>query len=230
MLGQEQTIRYGGIQTAASASVSERLTFLKKVYGLLAASMLSATVGSFLGMTVLFPVVQGLGFLSFILFIGSFFFLMAVQRKPGLNMVALFSFTTIAGLMIAPMLARYIAIGQGGIIVEALALTTVTFLGLTGYVFVSKKDFSYMSGFLTTGLIILIVGGLINMFLQNSMMHFVMSAGGVFLFSGFILYDTSNIIRNYSTDDYVSATASLFLDILNLFVHLLSLLGIMSRD
>ena len=80
-----------------------------------------------------------------------------------------------------------------------------------------------------TGLIILIVGGLINIFLQSSLMHFVFSAAGVLLFSGFILYDTSNILRRYSTDDYVSATVSLFLDIFNLFIHLLSLLG-MTRE
>jgi FtsH-binding integral membrane protein len=154
---------------------------------------------------------------------------MYAQRKPGLNMVALFSFTTIAGLMIGPMLSMYIAAGAGGIVVEALALTTITFVGLTAYVIISKKDFSFMSGFLMTGLIILIVGGLINIFLQSSLMHFVFSAAGVLLFSGFILYDTSNILRRYSTDDYVSATVSLFLDIFNLFIHLLSLLG-MTRE
>lgn len=226
---REETMAYRGIQTAASVSVGERLAFLKKVYSLLAAAILSSTVGAFVGMGPLYPVVSSLGLLSFLFFIGAFFFLMFAQRKPGLNMVALFSFTTIAGLMIGPMLNRYVAAGAGGIVVEALALTTVTFVGLTAYAMISKKDFSFMSGFLMTGLIILIVGGVINIFLQSSMMHFVFSGAGVLLFSGFILYDTSNILRNYSTDDYVSATVALFLDIFNLFIHLLSLLG-MTRD
>ncbi len=229
MFGREETVPYRNIQTAASVSVGERLAFLKKVYGLLAASLLSATVGAFLGMGPLLPVVASAGLLTFVLFIGAFFFLMYAQRKPGLNMVALFSFTTIAGLMIGPMLSMYIAAGAGGVVVEALALTTITFVGLTAYVIISKKDFSFMSGFLITGLIILIVGGLINIFLQSSVMHFVFSAAGVLLFSCFILYDTSNIIRRYSTEDYVSATVSLFLDIFNLFIHLLSLLG-MTRE
>lgn len=225
---QEQTMGYG-VQTAANASVGERLGFLKKVYGLLSASVLSATVGAVLGLGPLFPVVAQLGMLSFIAFIGSFFFLMFAQRKPGLNMVALFTFTTIAGLMIGPMLNAYIVSGAGMIVVEALALTTVTFVGLTAYVIFSKKDFSFMGGFLMTGLVILIFGGIINIFLQSSMMHFVFSGAGVLIFSGFILYDTSNILRKYSTDDYVSATVALFLDIFNLFIHLLALLGL-ARD
>ncbi|MBF0286308.1 MAG: Bax inhibitor-1/YccA family protein [SAR324 cluster bacterium] len=229
MFGQQETAPYRTIQVAASVSVGERLAFLKKVYGLLAASMLSATVGAVMGMGPLLPVVGSLGFLSILFFFGSFMFLMFVQRKPGLNMVALFSFTTIAGLMIGPMLNMYVAAGSGFIVLEALGLTTVTFVGLTAYVIFSKKDFSFMSGFLMTGLIILIVGGLINLFLQSSMMHFVFSGAGVLLFSGFILYDTSNILRNYSTDDYVSATVALFLDVFNLFLHLLSFLGL-ARD
>lgn len=225
---QEQTMGYG-VQTAANASVGERLGFLKKVYGLLSASILSATVGAVLGLGPLYPIVAQLGILSFIAFIGSFFFLMYAQRKPGINMVALFSFTTITGLMIGPMLNAYIVAGAGMIVVEALALTTVTFVGLTAYVIFSKKDFSFMGGFLMTGLIILIVGGVINIFLQNSMLQFVFSGVGVLIFSGFILYDTSNILRHYSTDDYVSATVALFLDILNLFMYLLAFLGL-ARD
>jgi modulator of FtsH protease len=64
---------------------------------------------------------------------------------------------------------------------------------------------------------------------QSPMMHFMMSGVGVILFSGFILYDTSNIMRNYATDEYISATLALYLDILNLFTALLSILGL-SRD
>ena len=98
------------------------------------------------------------------------------------------------------------------------------------YVVFSKKDFSFMSGFLMVGLITVIIGSLLNMFLfQSPMMHFMMSGVGVILFSGFILYDTSNIMRYYATDEYISATLALYLDILNLFTALLSILGL-SRD
>ncbi|MGK5090901.1 Bax inhibitor-1/YccA family protein [Deltaproteobacteria bacterium TL4] len=210
-----------GVQPVEVASVGERLNFLKKVYSLLAASVGTATLGAFLGAGPLFPVVAPHLILFSILEFALIFFAMSVQRKPGLNIVALFSFTTMTGLTLGPLLLLY---GQSTV-VEALMLTTLTFVGLTAYVFFSKKDFSYLAGFVTTGLIIVIVGGLINLFMQNSMLHFAISGIGVFLFSAFILYDTSNILRRYSTDDYVMATLALYLDVLNLFIMLLHLLG-----
>ena len=142
-------------------------------------------------------------------------------------MVALFSFTTVSGLTLGPLLYQ---VGPT-IAAEAFALTAITFVGLSLYVVYSKKDFSFMSGFLMAGLIVIIVGGLINMFfIGSTMMHFVMSGGSVLLFSGFILYDTSNILRYYGTDEHVSATLALYLDVLNLFIALLSILGIMRSD
>lgn len=87
-----------------------------------------------------------------------------------------------------------------------------------------------MGGMLTTGLILLIVGSLLNVFLfGNAWASFFISCVAVFLFSGFIIYDTFNIMRRYPTDEYISATLSLYLDILNLFLALLRILG-MSRD
>ena len=87
-----------------------------------------------------------------------------------------------------------------------------------------------MGGMLTTGLVVLIIGGLLNTFIfKSSGISFLYSAAGVFLFSGFIIYDTFNILKRYPTDEYISATLSLYLDILNLFLMLLHLLG-GSRD
>ena len=137
-------------------------------------------------------------------------------------MVSLFSFTTVTGLVLGPLLY---SVGPT-IAAEAFALTALTFGGLTLYVIFSKRDFSFMQGFLFTGLMIVLFGSLINMFFGSSMMHFIISGASVLLFSGFILYDTSNILRHYGKDQYVSATLALYLDILNLFVALLSILGI----
>jgi len=212
---------------AASVSTTDRLTFIKKVYSLLAMSMGTAAVGAYLGSGPLLLLVAPNMMLFFILQIALIFFASFAARKPGLNMVALFSFTTVSGLTLGPLLYQ---VGPS-IAAEAFALTAITFAGLSLYVVYSKKDFSFMSGFLMTGLIVVIVGGLLNMFfIQSGMMHFVMSGASVLLFSGFILYDTSNILRYYGTDEYVSATLALYLDILNLFIALLSILGIMSDD
>jgi modulator of FtsH protease len=164
--------------------------------------------------------------LFFILEFALIIFASFVSRKPGLNMLALFSFTTISGLTLGPLLYR---VGPS-IAMEAFALTAITFASLTLYVVFSKKDFSFMSGFLMTGLIVVIAGGILNIFIGSPIMHFVMSGASVLLFSGFILYDTSNILRYYGTDEHVSATLALYLDVLNLFIALLSILGIMSDD
>ncbi len=216
-----------GITPAASVTTTERLVFIKKVYSLLAMSMGTAAIGAYLGSGPLLLLVAPNMMLFFILQIALIFFASFAARKPGLNMVALFSFTTVSGLTLGPLLYR---VGPS-IAAEAFALTAITFAGLSMYVVYSKKDFSFMSGFLMTGLIVLVVGGLLNMFfIQSGMMHFVMSGASVLLFSGFILYDTSNILRYYGTDEYVSATLALYLDVLNLFIALLSILGIMGRD
>ena len=216
-----------GVTPAASVTTSDRLVFIKKVYSLLAMSMGTAAVGAYLGSGPLLLLVAPNMMLFFILQIGLIFFASFAARKPGLNMIALFSFTTVSGLTLGPLLYQ---VGPS-IAAEAFGLTAVTFAGLSMYVVYSKKDFSFMSGFLMTGLIVLVVGGLLNMFfIQSGMMHFVMSGASVLLFSGFILYDTSNILRYYGTDEHVSATLALYLDVLNLFIALLSILGIMNRE
>ncbi len=216
-----------GVTPAASVTTTDRLVFIKKVYSLLAMSMGTAAIGAYLGSGPLLLLVAPNMMLFFILQIALIFFASFAARKPGLNMVALFSFTTVSGLTLGPLLYQ---VGPS-IAAEAFALTAITFAGLSMYVVYSKKDFSFMSGFLMTGLIVLVVGGLLNMFfIQSGMMHFVMSGASVLLFSGFILYDTSNILRYYGTDEYVSATLALYLDVLNLFIALLSILGIMGRE
>ena len=216
-----------GVTPAASVTTTDRLVFIKKVYSLLAMSMGTAAIGAYLGSGPLLLLVAPNMMLFFILQVGLIFFASFAARKPGLNMIALFSFTTVSGLTLGPLLYQ---VGPS-IAAEAFALTAITFAGLSMYVVYSKKDFSFMSGFLMTGLIVLVVGGLLNMFfIQSGMMHFVMSGASVLLFSGFILYDTSNILRYYGTDEYVSATLALYLDVLNLFIALLSILNIMGRD
>ena len=225
-LGSTATLMRG-VTPASSVSVTDRLVFIKKVYSLLALSMVTAAIGAYLGSGPLLLLVAPNMMLFFILQFALIIFASFASRRPGLNMVALFSFTTVSGLTLGPLLYQ---VGPS-IAAEAFALTAITFAGLSLYVVYSKKDFSFMSGFLMTGLIVVIVGGLLNMFfIQSGMMHFVMSGASVLLFSGFILYDTSNILRYYGTDEYVSATLALYLDILNLFIALLSILGIMSDD
>ena len=216
ILGQANTKAVAN--AASNASIEERLGFLKKVYGLLTLSLASAVIGASLGKDLS----PGLLFPLFIVEIVMIFVAMGVRRKPGLNVAALFAFTTLTGITTGPVMTLY----NAAVIQEALVLTLVIFGALTMYVFTSKKDFSFLSGFLIVGLVAVIAGSLLNVFFfQSPMGEFVISGAGVILFSGFILYDTSNILRNYDVEDYTSATLALYLDLLNLFLFLLRLLN-----
>ena len=105
-------------------------------------------------------------------------------------------------------------------------MTVAIFGGLTAYVFITKRDFSFLRGLLFTGLIMVLVGGLLNIFIiGSSAMGFAIAAMALLLFSGYVLYDTSNIIRRYPTNEYVAGALSLYLDAFNIFLALLRLLN-----
>ena len=210
------------LHSAAGASVEARMAFLRKVYGLLTLSLVTAALGAYLGRLFVSP---GLMLGLFVAEIALIFVAIGVRRKPGLNVAALFAFTGVSGLTLGPVMLVY----DAAVIQEALVLTVLIFGALTLYVIASKRDFSFLGGFLITGLVVVLAGSLLNaFFFQNAAGEFAIAAGGVLLFSGFILYDTSNILRHYDVEDYTSATLALYLDILNLFLFLLRLLS--NRD
>ena len=131
-----------GRVTVESGSLEDRLVFIKKVYTLLAASLATAAIGAYLGTGPLLPIVASNRMILFILMIGLIFFAQFARHKPGLNMIALFSFTTVSGLTLGPLLY---AVGPS-IATQAFALTAITFGGLTMYVVFSKKDFTILLG------------------------------------------------------------------------------------
>ncbi len=219
----------GGAIPVAQEGVESRLNFLKKVYSLFFASILFACGGAYMGMTTMAPTIANNYFLFFILEIGLIFFAMAVRQKEGLNLLALFSFAMLSGMLPGPYMAL-LAQTQPGVIPQAFIMTVGIFGGLTMYVFTTKKDFNFMGGFLFVGLIAIILAGVVNIFFASSAVHFAISACGVLLFSGFILYDTSNIVLRYPSNEYVAGALSLYLDFLNLFIHLLSLLSSFGDD
>jgi FtsH-binding integral membrane protein len=209
---------------AAAASVDERMAFLRKVYGLLSLSLFLAAVASW--MTIRDENFLSVVYQNYMVFIivefAMLFFVFWARKRETLGLVALFSFTMLTGVTTAPVVYIY----SGQTVTNAAFLTGIIFAGLSFYTITSKRDFSFMGGMLSTGLIILIVGGLLNVFFFKSpAISFLYSAAGAFLFSGFIIYDTFNILNRYPTDEYISATLSLYLDILNLFLLLLRLLG-----
>ncbi len=207
----------------ATANVGDRLTFIRKVYGLLSLSLFTGIAAAIftLNNTEFLQVVARNQFFFLLAEIGVIVLCMWKRKHATLSFVFLFAFTTLTGISTAPIVYAYQAVAF-----PAAVLTAVAFCSLTGYVLVTKKDFSFLRGALMVGIILLIVGGLLNIFFFKSFnLQYLMAWGGVFIFSGFILYDTSNIVHRYHTDEFVLGALSLYLDILNLFLSLLVILG-----
>jgi len=158
-----------GAETAARAGVEERMSFIRKVYALFFAATLFAIVGVGVGFT--FPALMiGVArhpWLTFFALIGGVMGAQAVRLVPGVNLLALFAFTTLTGVIISPVIAIYTQLNPASIL-QAGALTVGIFGGLTAYVFVSKKDFSFMRGMVVTGLIVVFLAGALNLFLVGS--------------------------------------------------------------
>ncbi|MBT8138949.1 MAG: Bax inhibitor-1/YccA family protein [Gammaproteobacteria bacterium] len=138
-----------------------------------------------------------------------------------------FAFTGLLGASLGPLLSIYLAMDNGpALVMQALGGTALVFFGLSGYALTTRKDFSFMGGFLVVGLIVAIVASIANMFFAVPAVSLAISAGIVLVMSGFILFDTSRIVNGGETN-YVRATVSLYLNIYNLFTSMLHLLGAM---
>ena len=216
-----------GAETAARAGVAERMSFVRKVYALFFAATLFAIVG--VGVGFAFPALMfGVArhpWLTFFVLIGGVMGAQAVRLVPVVNLLALFAFTTATGVIISPLIAVYTQLNPASIL-QAGLLTVGIFGGLTAYVFVSKKDFSFMRGMVVTGLIVVILAGVLNLFIVGSgALAFAISCAALLLFSGFVLYDTSNVIRHYRTNEYVAGALALYLDAFNIFLALLRILN-----
>ena len=142
-----------------------------------------------------------------------------------------FLFTGLLGFGLGPTLSYYLTTFTNGaqLILTAAGGTGVIFLGLSGYVLTSRKDFSFMGGFLFVGLLVAILGMIGAIIFSIPSLFLAISAMMIIIMSGFILFDTSRIIHGGETN-YVMATISLFLDIVILFQHLLNLLGVFSGE
>ena len=216
-------------QTAGGASTAvDSHRVLRNTYWLLALSMLPTIAGALLGMQLNFislfkaaPIMTPL--LMFGVMIGSLFVVTRL-RDSAWGVLALFGFTFIAGLMLTPILTVAAGFRNGGQLVALSGgLTAAVFFSLAGYASVTKRDFAFLGKFLFVGLVLLIVASLANIFLQIPALSVTISAVAVLIFSMYILYDVSNIVRGGETN-YVMATLGLYLNVYNLFVSLLNIL------
>ncbi len=203
-------------------------TFIKETYQLFAGSLLVGAAGAYVGMGM--PVIREYYWAFVILEFALIFGISFVKRKPGLNLAMLFAFALVSGLTMSVMVGHFVNAGAGGIVANALILTTVAFGGLSMFAMNTTRDFTSMGKFLFITLIVVVVASLLNVFwLHLSWMSVGISAVSAILFSAFILYDTQNIIQgNYGHP--VDGALALYLDFINLFTSLLNLLGIFGSD
>lgn len=200
---------------------------LRNTYLLLALSLIPTAIGALFGVQLNFAFMAGSPIISFLLFLAvAWGFMWGIQKTKdsGMGVVLLLGFTFLMGIMLGPILQVSLGFRNGGMLIStAAAGTSIIFFTLAGIATVTKRDFSFMGKFLFIGVIMLIVAMLANIFLQIPAMALAISAIAVMIFSAYILYDVSRIVTGGETN-YVIATLSLYLDIYNVFVHLLHLL------
>jgi modulator of FtsH protease len=157
-------------------------------------------------------------------------FLTTKFRNSALGLAFVFALTGFMGYTLGPILNAYLSLPNGTqVVMMAMGGTAAIFLALSAYAITSRKDFSFMGGFLMVGILVAFLAGLGAIFFEMPMLSLAVSAMFVLLMSGLILYETSNIIRGGETN-YIMATVTLFVAIFNLFTSLLHLLGFASND
>ena len=213
--------------TQTQTSVLATNKVIRNTYSLLSMTLLFSAITAGISMALNLPH-PGL-LLTLVGYFG-LLFATAKFRNSALGLLFVFALTGFMGYTLGPILNSYLSLANGGqIVMTAMAGTGAIFLGLSGYALTTRKDFSYMGGFLVVGILVAFLAGIAAIFFQMPALSLAVSSIFILLMSGLILYETSNIIHGGETN-YIMATVSLFVAIFNLFTSLLHLLGFMNGE
>ncbi|NXI24864.1 LFG4 protein, partial [Sterrhoptilus dennistouni] len=223
----EDDFNYGS--NVASASVHIRMAFLRKVYSILSVQVLLTTVTSavFLYSAGVQAFVHERPALLLISGFGSLAVIVALtlyRHQHPVNLYLLFGFVMWCSLIDRLLFLFTVTFYDVSVVLQAFILTTAVFLGLTAYTLQSKRDFSKFGAGLFACLWILIFSGFLRLFFYSETIELVFAAAGALLFCGFIIYDTHLLMHKLSPEEYILASINLYLDIINLFLHLLRFL------
>lgn len=200
---------------------------LRNTYALLAMTLLFSAMTAGISMAYNLPH-PGL-LLTMVGYFGLLFLTQALRNSVW-GILSVFALTGFMGLTLGPILNAYLSLANGGqIVMNALGGTAITFLGLSGYVLTTKKNFSFIGNFLFVGILVAFLAGLGAIFFQMPALSLAVSAMFILLMSGLILYETSSIINGGQTN-YIMATVTLYVALFNLFTSLLHILGVMGGD
>ena len=201
---------------------------IRNTYTLLSLTLLFSAMTCAISMGL--GVGRGAGLITSLAALGLLWFVLPKTAHSSAGLGVVFAITGLLGFGLGPVISSYLTLANGSqIVMTALGGTGAIFLGLSTYALTTKRDFSFMGGFLIVGLLVVLGAALLNIFLAVPALSLTISAVVVMLMSGFILYDTSRMVNGGETN-YVLATISLYLNILNLFTSLLHLLGLSSAD
>jgi len=218
----ENVVAHSGGRAEASNKV------LKNTYMLLSATLGFSALTAMISMAIGMPPIAYLGSVIVAMVLGIFVLPRTANSSKGIGVI--FLITGLLGFGLGSVLSMYLALPNGPqIIATAFGGTGIIFLGLSGYALTSKRDFSFMGGFLFAGMMVLVLAMVANIFLQMPALSLAVSAGIIMVMSGFILFDTSRIISGGETN-YIMATYGLYLSIFNIFISLLNILGIIGGD
>ncbi|XP_072257394.1 protein lifeguard 4 [Pyxicephalus adspersus] len=214
----------------ASASIQIRMDFLRKVYTILSVQILLTTVTAavflyFESIKTFVHESPGLLLLCAIGSLGTILALTIYRHQHPVNLYLLFGFTLLEAVTVGIAVTFY----EVAVVLQAFILTSAVFLGLTAFTFQTKKDFSKLGAGLFAGLWILIIAGFLRFFFYSETLEIAIAAGGALLFCGFIIYDTHLLMHKLSPEEHILASINLYLDIINLFLHILRLLQAVNR-
>ena len=220
--------------TAQSVTSAESQKVLRNTYMLLSMTLAFSALTA--GISMSMNLGGGVAMIMSLAALAIVFFVLPRTANTAMGLPVVFLFTGLLGAALGPMLNRYLALPNGSeMVMQALGGTAIIFFSLSAYVLTTKKDFSFMGGFLFVGLMVVIVGAIGAMIasyffgVDISLLSLVISGAIVLLMSGFILFDTSRIINGGETN-YIMATVGLYLNIYNLFTALLHIIGATSDD
>jgi len=212
-------------RTASGVSVNK---VVRNTYLLLSMTLLFSAVTAGISMVLAMPP------MAYLLSTGGAFVLIWLvlprfaNRASGVGVV--FAITGLLGFGLGPILNMYAALPNGSqIIAVALGGTGIIFLGLSAYALTTRRDFNFLGGFLFTGMLVILLAAVANIFFAIPALTLTISAAVIMIMSGFILFDTSRMVNGGETN-YVIATVSLYLSIFNIFISLLNILGISNND
>ncbi|WP_420599899.1 Bax inhibitor-1/YccA family protein [Neptuniibacter sp.] len=211
----------------SQSSALEQNKVLRNTYALLSMTLIFSAITAGVSLALQLPhpgiIISLVGFFGL-------YFLTTKLRNSVWGLPSVFALTGFMGYTLGPIVGYYLSMPGGGtIVMNAMGMTGLIFLGLSAYVLTTRKDFSFMGGFLVVGMLLAFFASLGAIFFEIPALALAVSAMCVLLMSGFILYETSNIIHGGETN-YIMATVSLYISIYNLFTSLLHLLGFMSDE